>query len=101
MSADHPSTRPDQAILAELIRSLQDEGMDAELADDPGEVVVRAPDPRLDPWDDPAIERRIEVVRIVHRDGHLDCPWLPGPVADRDVRELAAMLKTLMESRGY
>ena len=101
MSADDASTRPDGAILAELIRSLQDEGLDAELADDPGEVVVRAPDPRLDPWDDPTADRRIEVVRIAHRDGRLHCPWLPGPVPDNDVRELGAMLKTLMESRGY
>ena len=101
MSTDDASTRPDAAILAELIRSLQDEGLDAELSDDPAEVVVRAPDPRLDPWDDPTADRRIEVVRITLRDGRLHCPWLPGPVPDSDVRGLGAMLTTLMESRGY
>lgn len=39
--------------------------------------------------------------RIVHRDGHLHCPWLAGPVPDGDVEELGAMLTTLMQSRGY
>ena len=101
MSPDYESTRNDRTVLAELIRSLQDVGMDAELADGPSEVVVRAPDPRLDPWDDPTADRRIEVVRISVRDGHLHCPWLPGPVPDSDVEEFGSMLKTLMESRGY
>ena len=101
MSPDDASTRPDRSILAELIGSLRDAGLDAELADHPDEVVVRATDPRLDPWDDPTADRRIEVVRVLHRDGRLHCPWLPGPVADSDVREVGSMLKTLMESRGY
>jgi hypothetical protein len=101
MSDDLASTRPDETVLAELIRVLQAEGLDAELVDGAGEVVVRAADPRLDPWDDPTADRRIEVVRIVHRDGHLHCPWLAGPVPDADVEELGDMLTTLMQSRGY
>jgi len=101
MSQDHATPRRDPGVVDELIRSLHGEGLDAEPATDPGEVVVRAPDPRLDPWDDPAGDRRIEIVRIVHRDGHLYCPWLPGPVPDADAGELGPVLKTLMESRGY
>jgi len=89
-------------VLEDLVRALRAEGFGAELVADPDEsVVVYATDPRLDPWDDPTEDRQIEIVRIEHRDGHLLCPWLPGPIADGELAGLGILLKTLMETRGY
>jgi hypothetical protein len=89
-------------VLEDLIRELRAEGFGAELVADPDEsVVVYATDPRLDPWDDPTEDRQIEIVRIEHRDGHLYCPWLPGPIPDSELQGMGTLLTTLMETRGY
>jgi hypothetical protein len=94
-----PSSR---VVLEDLVRALRAEGFGAEVVADPDEaVVVYATDPRLDPWDDATEDRQIEIVRIEHRDGHLYCPWLPGPIPDSDLQGLGTLLKTLMETRGY
>jgi hypothetical protein len=89
-------------VLEDVVRELRAEGFGAEVVADPDElVVVYATDPRLDPGDDPNEVRQIEIVRIEHRDGHLYCPWLPGPIPDSELRGLGTLLRTLMETRGY
>jgi hypothetical protein len=89
-------------VLEDLVRELRAEGFGAEVVADPDEVVVvYATDPRLDPWDDADEDRQIEIVRIEHRDGHLLCPWLPGPIPDSELQGLGTLLQTLMETRGY
>jgi len=89
-------------VLEDLVRALRAEGFGAEVVADPDEVVVvYATDPRLDPWDDANEDRQIEIVRIEHRDGHLHCPWLPGPIPDSELQGLGTLLRTLMETRGY
>ncbi len=89
-------------VLEDLVRALRADGFGAEVVADPDElVVVYAADPRLDPWDDPNEDRQIEIVRIEHRDGHLYCPWLPGPIAESELEGLGTLLRTLMETRGY
>ena len=101
MSAEDPA-RPSRVVLEDLVLALRAEGFGAEVVADPLEyVVVYATDPRLDPWDDPNEDRQIEIVRIEHRDGHLYCPWLPGPIPDSELGGLGTLLKTLMETRGY
>jgi hypothetical protein len=101
MSAVGPN-RSSKVVLADVIRELRTEGFGARVVADPDElVVVYASDPRLDPWDDPTEDRLIEMVRIEHRDGHLHCPWLPGPIPDIEFEGLGTMLRTLMETRGY
>ena len=101
MSAEG-SVRPSRVVLEDLVRALRADGFGAEVVADPLEhVVVYAADPRLDPWDDPNEDRQIEIVRIEHRDGHLYCPWLPGPIPDSELEGLGTLLKTLMETRGY
>ncbi len=94
-----PSSR---VVLEDLVRALRAEGFGAEVVADPDEVVVvYATDPRLDPWDDANEDRQIEIVRIEHRDEHLHCPWLPGPIPDSELQGLGTLLQTLMETRGY
>lgn len=89
-------------MLEDLIRELRAEGFGAEVVADPDEhVVVYATDPRLYPWDDPTEDRQIEIVRIEHRDGHLHCPWLPGPIPDSELHGMGILLKTMMKTRGY
>lgn len=101
MSAER-SAGSSRAVLEDLARALRAEGFGADVVADPLEyVVVHAADPRLDPWDDPDEVRQIEIVRIEHRDGHLYCPWLPGPIPDSELEGLGTLLKTLMETRGY
>jgi hypothetical protein len=101
MSAEG-SAQASRAVLEDVARALRAEGFGAGVVTDPAEsVVVHAKDPRLDPWDDPNEDRQIEVVRIVHRDGHLHCPWLPGPIPDTELNGLGTLLRTLMETRGY
>jgi hypothetical protein len=101
MSIERPA-RPENVVLVELVQVLRAEGFEARMLADPDEaVVVYAEDPRLDPWEDPNEERQIEIVRIKHRDGHLHCPWLPGPIPDTDRAELGTILRTLMQTRGY
>lgn len=101
MSAES-SAGSSRAVLEDVARALRAEGFGAEVVSDPDEcVVVHAKDPRLDPWDDPAEDRQIEIVRIEHRDGHLHCPWLPGPIPDSELEGLGTLLRTLMETRGY
>ena len=101
MSAEG-SAPSSSVVLEDLVRALRAEGFGAEVVADPLEsVAVYAADPRLDPWDDPNEDRQIEIVRIEHRDGHLYCPWLPGPIPDNELEGLGTLLKTLMETRGY
>jgi hypothetical protein len=101
MSAED-SASSSKVVLEDLARELRAEGFGAEVVADPDDlVVVYATDPRLDPWDDPNEDRQIEIVRIEHRDGHLHCPWLPGPIPDSELEGLGTVLKTLMETRGY
>jgi hypothetical protein len=100
--ADEGSSGTSRDILEDLVRALRAEGFGAELvADSEESVAVYATDPRLDPWDDPTEDRQIEIVRIEHRDGHLHCPWLPGPIPDSELHGLGTLLRTLMETRGY
>lgn len=66
------------------------------VADSDELVVVYATDPRLDRWDDPTVDRQIEIVRIEHRDGRLHCPWLPGPIPDKGCEERPLTDRTVL-----